>query len=321
MNETITILLATYNGEKYIAHQLNSIAEQSYTNWRLLIRDDHSADNTMMIIKEYQKKYPGKIDIIQNTGNNTGSLLNFGALLEAAADAKYIMFCDQDDEWKKDKIEITFSKMQSLEKQFTAGYPILIFTNFQYVDEDMNIIESKKKFQVNRIKKIGFAQLLAQNSVYGCTTLINKALADKVARIPPQAENHDYWIALVAGMFGCISYVDKKTVLYRQHSKNVSGNFDNNSFKKRVLRIFINKDTFTILSRKKRMLQTLKATYYTEANDTIKKTLSDFLSMYENKSPFLLLKNIRHGVYCQNLSQSFLLYTALWLYKDRNNIE
>ncbi len=319
MNETITILLATYNGEKYLGHQLNSLLKQSYTNWHLLIRDDHSTDNTSFIIEKYKENYPGKIDIIKNTGNNKGSLPNFNALLETAADAKYIMFCDQDDEWKPDKIEITFSKMKDLETRFSADLPILIFTDFQYVDEEMNVIESKKKFKINRIKNIQFAQLLAQNPVYGCTTMLNRALADKVTSIPMQAEGHDYWIALVASMFGSIYYLKEKTVLYRQHNKNVSGNFDNNTLKKRVERIFIRKDNFSILKNKKTMLMKLKETYYRQASDEIKNTLDRFLSMYKNKSLFLVVKNIRNGIVSQKISQTFLLYTTLLLYKDKDS--
>lgn len=321
MNDTITILLATYNGGKYLDHQLNSIVEQSYLNWHLLIRDDHSGDGTMLIVEKYINQYPGKIDIVQNKGSNRGSLFNFNALLEAAADAKYIMFCDQDDEWKPDKIAITFSKMQELEKQLTSACPILVFTNFQYVDEEMNIIKSKKNFKINRIKNIQFAQLLAQNPVYGCTTMMNRALANKVTSIPTQAENHDYWIALVASIFGCLYYLNEETVLYRQHNKNVSGNFDNNSFKKRVLRIFIRKDTFKIMQGKKRMLMKLKDIYYQQANDNIKSTLNNFMSLYKNKSFFLVFKNIEAGVFCQKISQTFLLYMALLLYKDSENNE
>jgi hypothetical protein len=116
------------------------------------------------------------------------------------------MFCDQDDEWKRDKIEVTFSKMRELEKEYGSSYPIMIFTNFQYVDENMQIIPSKKDFEINRIKDFGFPQLLAQNPVYGCTRMINRALANKVGIIPPEEDFHDHWIALIAAAFGRLYY-------------------------------------------------------------------------------------------------------------------
>lgn len=182
MDESVTILLATYNGEKYISHQLNSILSQSYTNWHLIIRDDVSKDNTPDIIEKYRELYPDKIEVLNNSGINKGSLLNFGTLLQAAGNARYIMFCDQDDEWLINKIEVTFLKMRELEKKYGLSYPIMIYTNFQYVDEHLKIIRSKAEFDVNRIKNFGFSHLLAQNPVYGCTGMINRSLADKVDR-------------------------------------------------------------------------------------------------------------------------------------------
>ena len=184
MRKTVTILLATYNGEKYLSHQLESIIHQTYTNWLLIIRDDNSNDNTLSIIQQYKERYTDKIVVLENNGENKGSLFNFSALLDAAGNAEYIMFCDQDDEWKKNKIEITLAKMQEMEEQFGDRCPILIFTNFQYVDENMQVIKSKENFEINRIHNFGFAQLLAQNPVYGCTTLMNRALANKVGTVP-----------------------------------------------------------------------------------------------------------------------------------------
>src|SRR4051812_27217503 len=112
MNELITILLATYNGEQYIEEQLQSLFNQTYTNWRLIIRDDCSTDNTPAVIHEYQHQHSDKIVILPNDGMNLGSILNFNALLTFARGADYIMFCDQDDKWEKDKIAITFSKLR-----------------------------------------------------------------------------------------------------------------------------------------------------------------------------------------------------------------
>src|SRR5205085_8699781 len=108
MNELITILLATYNGEKYIDEQLQSLLNQTYTNWHLIIRDDNSTDGTPAILASYQQQYPEKITIMPNKGANLGSVLNFNALLTFAHNAHYIMFCDQDDQWLPDKIEVTY---------------------------------------------------------------------------------------------------------------------------------------------------------------------------------------------------------------------
>ncbi len=87
----IDILMATYNGEKYLRHQLDSILTQSYKEWQLLIRDDGSNDNTANIIKEYLEKYPGKIKLIVDNDFHIGASLNFARLLEHST-SEYIMF-------------------------------------------------------------------------------------------------------------------------------------------------------------------------------------------------------------------------------------
>ncbi len=319
MKQTITILLASYNGEKYISHQLKSIINQTYTNWQLIVRDDHSNDNTVSIIRKYKEQYPDKIFLLKNNGKNKGSLYNFSTLLSAATDAEYIMFCDQDDEWKKNKIEITFSKMQEVEHRFGVNCPIFVFTDFQYVDENMHTIESKKNFEINRIKNFGFAQLLAQNPVYGCTTMLNRALADRVGTIPAEADFHDHWIALVASAFGKLFYLKEKTVLYRQHGNNVSGNWDNDSLKKRINRIIVNKKSFAEAKAKYRMLLAFKKEYADSLNQTFKKTLSDFLCFYTKKSLSCMLRTIRNGVRSQTLTQSLLLYVTLLLSKPQTS--
>src|SRR5438045_1441320 len=138
----ITILLATYNGEKYIQEQLESLLKQTYTNWRLLIRDDNSTDNTPAVLQHYQQLYPDKITIVPNNGVNLGSVTNFNKLLTLAQDAAYIMFCDQDYQWLPNKIADNYAKMCELELQFGKDYSIMVFTDFLYVDENMKIIES-----------------------------------------------------------------------------------------------------------------------------------------------------------------------------------
>ena len=314
MTEKITILLATYNGEKYLEKQIESLLNQTYTNWHLIIRDDNSTDHTPIIIEQYRKAYPDKIAVIKHTGMNTGSILNFSALLSAATNAAYIMFCDQDDEWMNNKIEVTLHKMLELEAQYGTGYPIMVFTNFLYVDENMNAIESKKEFIVNRFKNIAFPQMLVQNPAYGCTSMINRALADKVAVIPPQAENHDYWTALIAAAFGKLYYLPQKTIFYRQHASNVSGNYDNSSLKKRVQRIIINKKNLSILTYKRRMLLQFKEMYYPHLNVAFKRIFDDFMALYNGISLPLIWKNMRNGIRSQTMLQTLLLYGSFFFY-------
>ncbi len=309
MDNAITILLATYNGSKYLAHQLDSLFNQTYKNWRLLIRDDGSTDNTLHIVEKYKNQYPDLITVIPKTENQIkGSVANFSALLQAATDTDYIMFCDQDDEWKPTKIETTFSRLKDLEAIHGKQHAVMVFTNFQYVDEEMKVIESKNDFQINTLADFGFAQLLAQNPVYGCTSIINRALADKVKSVPRQAENHDHWIALVAAAFGTLYYLNEKTVLYRQHGKNVSGSHDNDSFSKRIKRIFQQKKNYTDIIARREMICVFAKRYSDELAPDIRKKLDTFLRTYKHKS--LLIKDIRNRVRCQTIPQTFLFYTT-----------
>ena len=118
MSKKIYILLATYNGEKYLKEQLDSLFEQTNQHWTLWIHDDNSKDNTISIIKEYQSKYPNKIKFLDDNISTGGAKENFTYLLENIDDDyEHIMFCDQDDVWLEDKIDITLKKMLEIEKE------------------------------------------------------------------------------------------------------------------------------------------------------------------------------------------------------------
>lgn len=319
MNETITILLATYNGAKYIDQQLNSILSQTYTDWQLLIRDDGSKDDTLFIISKYIQAHPGKIWLIANEEKNGGSSHNFSVLLQHAGNAGYIMFCDQDDEWKPNKIELTLQTMKEQEALHDAECPVLIFTNFQYVDENMQVIPGKKDFEINRLGDLTFAQSLAHNPVYGCTTIMNHALADKVGTIPPQADFHDHWIALVAAAFGEVCYMKEKTVLYRQHGRNLSGSFDNDSVRKRFQRIVMQQKNMKEAKAKFIMLSAFKERYYSSLKPEKKAMMDRFLALYTHKNPFLFLKSFFAGIRCQTLAQTALLYASIFFSKPLHN--
>ena len=116
MSKKIYILLATYNGEKYLKEQLDSLFEQTNQHWTLWIHDDNSKDNTVNIIKKYKSKYPDQIEFLDDDISTGGAKENFTYLLDNINDDyDYIMFCDQDDVWLEDKIEITLKKMLEIE--------------------------------------------------------------------------------------------------------------------------------------------------------------------------------------------------------------
>jgi glycosyltransferase involved in cell wall biosynthesis len=215
----IVILLSTYNGAKHLKAQLDSLLSQTYKNFEIIIRDDGSSDQTLEVLKSYGMK-------VIKSAQNLGAKKSFSTLLEYAlqnSDSEYFMFCDQDDVWEKEKIEKTLAKMNALEQTF-GDIPILVHTDLEVVDEKLDTIaNSFMEFQKINPLKNKFHNLLIQNTITGCTMMINRKLAQQCLPIPKDAIMHDWWIGLVASYFGKIGYVDESTIKYRQHAKNTIG--------------------------------------------------------------------------------------------------
>jgi glycosyltransferase involved in cell wall biosynthesis len=223
---TVDILLATCNGESYLEEQIDSILAQTHLDWNLIIRDDKSEDSTLVIVDKYLKKFSDKIYLISENKDilRLGASKNFGKLLEYSY-SDYIFFCDQDDIWLNNKIEISLSKIRSLETKYGKNCSLLVHTDMKVVDKNLNEL-SKSFFEYQNLNpEHGYLlrRLLIQNVVTGCSTVINKALKDFAYPIPSESIMHDWWLALVAVTFGKIEYLDIPTVLYRQHSQNDVG--------------------------------------------------------------------------------------------------
>ncbi len=243
----ITILLAAYNGERYLAEQIESILLQTETRWKLVIQDDCSTDGTFVIAQNYASIYPDKIRVVQRGTPSGSAKNNFSSMLEYV-DTEYWMTCDQDDVWLSNKIEITFFEMQNLERQ-NKGIPLLVHTDLTIVNENKNILaKSFFTYQKLDFTHDAFAYLLVQNIVTGCTAMMNRTLLKQMKAVPMDALMHDWWFALVAAAFGRIGFVNEPTILYRQHNDNSVGAKNANSIfylLKRVTQIQEVKKTFT----------------------------------------------------------------------------
>ncbi|KLU64368.1 putative glycosyltransferase EpsE [Desulfosporosinus acididurans] len=219
----VTILMAAYNGERYISEQIESILQQTYTDWKLIIQDDCSTDKTVSILLKYQQKYPQKIKLIERKEPSGSAKHNFFSMFKYA-NSDYVMTCDQDDIWLPDKIQITQKEMHRLEAVHGIKKAILVHTDLKVVDSDLNEIEEslfKRQKLDNRKDKVH--NLLVQNIVTGCTMLVNRALLNKVNDLPKDVIMHDWWLAIIASAFGAIGFVNQSTVLYRQHGSNEVG--------------------------------------------------------------------------------------------------
>lgn len=231
----IAILLSTYNSSKYLRELLDSIINQTITNWTLFIRDDGSTDSTLQIIQEYYLKNPEKITLISDNIKKQGAGKSFMHLL-SIVDAQYYMFCDHDDIWLPAKIEKTISKLNEIEL-LKKEEPILIFTDMKVVDENLNIInKSMWNFQKTKpeYSKNIYTHAVS-NSVSGCTMMINRKAKELAFPYPQEAFMHDWWITLKIAYYGTVDYVNEATVLYRQHSENVIG------AKRLTKKIYLNK--------------------------------------------------------------------------------
>jgi glycosyltransferase involved in cell wall biosynthesis len=233
----VEILLATFNGEKYIGELLDSILNQTYKNIKITIHDDGSSDRTLEILRDYSKRYPEIINLIDD-GISIGSVVrNFEFLLKNSLE-DYIMFADQDDVWLPNKIELTLKKMLELEDKYGKDTPLLIYTDVKVVDENLNIL-SESLWDYNKVdgRNRTFSKCLEIGSGQGFTMMINKKSKELSLPFPQNVIMHDYWVSLVVSAFGEIEYIDITTGLYRQHSKNVLGakKFDINTLKEKIL--------------------------------------------------------------------------------------
>ena len=219
----IDILMATYNGEKYIEQQIESILKQTYNEWKLYIRDDGSTDSTIEIIEKYAAEYSDKIIIVKDSKKGLGAKLNFAELIKYSTN-EYCMFSDQDDVWLENKIELTLNTMSDMEQKFGKLIPILVHTDLKVVNKELDVINASfwnyQNLDPNR-KKLN--DLLVQNNVTGCTMMINKKLIDLSQDMPKECIMHDWWIALIASTFGKIGAISIPTILYRQHGNNEVG--------------------------------------------------------------------------------------------------
>lgn len=219
MDEKVDILLATYNGEKYLKEQIESLLDQTYTNIQIIISDDCSTDGTRDILKSYENNEKIKVYYQEN---NLGYVKNFEFLLKKVESDLY-MLCDQDDFWKKEKVEKTVDKLQKENLD-------LVFGDLEVVDENLNLLYPSYNKYMHLAHKIDkyykdYKLQYLYNCMTGCTMMSKKKFLDKILPLPTNSKYmiHDYWIGLIVSLNGKVGYLDKPYILYRQHGKNQVG--------------------------------------------------------------------------------------------------
>lgn len=216
-NSKVCVLLSTYNGEKYIKEQLESLYSQEGVSLSLLVRDDGSSDSTCSVLDVEQ----GAGRLTWYTGENLKPAFSFWNLLQKAPDSPFYAFCDQDDVWDKDKLKVAVDKLAS-----AGDVPALYFCQTRLVNASLNEIESVKITPL-----LTYDEALIYHFVTGCTMVINSAMRKVLLRYTPEfIRMHDIWIYNVAQAVGAKVFFDSVPhISYRQHGGNVIGQA--NSFK------------------------------------------------------------------------------------------
>ncbi len=208
---SVTVLMSTYNGDRYIREQIDSILNQKGVKVNLVVRDDGSKDSTLDILEEYKAK--GQLTYY--TCGNLGPQRSFMHLLQNAADDEYYAFADQDDFWLEDKLQSAVESLQGHEEE-----PALYFCQTQLTDADLT-----PKPSVLIHPRLTFGESLIYKFIGGCTMVLNRQFRMKIGNaMPGVMPMHDIWIYSIAQAIGAYIYFDKTPhILYRQHASNAVG--------------------------------------------------------------------------------------------------
>lgn len=213
----IHILLSTYNGEAFLAEQIESIQAQTVTDWTLLIRDDGSSDSTPDVIEQFVQA-DSRIRFINREHRvNVGVIKSFYELVHTEK-ADVYFFSDQDDVWLPEKMELTLAEAA----KYDGSEPLLVYTDLKVVDQDLDVLVESMVTKQSHHGNTRLVEELTENTVTGGTMMINHALAELWQTTEPVLM-HDWYLALLAAACGHLVYLPVPTELYRQHGKNVLG--------------------------------------------------------------------------------------------------
>jgi hypothetical protein len=220
----VDIAMGTFNGAAYLPSQIDSILGQTHDNWRLLIRDDGSDDDTVSIIKDYCGRFEGRVQHIEDDLGRLGAKRNFSAIL-ARTSADFVMFADQDDVWYPTKIQVTCDKARELQARARPEEPVLVFSDLAVVDSRGEpIARSYWRYAgIDPARCLRLNHLLVENPAPGCTMLMNRRLRELILPVPECAVMHDWYAMLTATCIGHVAFVPFATGCYRQHARNTIG--------------------------------------------------------------------------------------------------
>ncbi|SCZ80165.1 glycosyltransferase family 2 protein [Pseudobutyrivibrio xylanivorans] len=227
----IVILLATYNGERFLRQQFDSLFGQTNQDFRLAVHDDGSTDGTVEIINEYRDKYPDRIEIFY--GNSCGGPKENFLWMLGRVEADYYLFCDQDDVWFPQKLQRSIEVLAEAEglihHEGDEIQPVCVFTDMKVVDEELNVLSDSFIRYIGRLpSNTAYTQILIDNPAAGCTMCFNRQLRDLVVQLVPQLDMkkipmHDVLVLETAAIMGQVVAIDEPMAYYRQTGFNTMG--------------------------------------------------------------------------------------------------
>ena len=204
--------MATFNGADYIGEQLDSLLNQTYRHWRLVVHDDGSTDHTVAIVTDYCAKDP-RITLLADGVSGRGAARNYLHLLHEIKAGLY-MFCDQDDVWLPNKVERMVAAIS------TKKQPSLVYANGYFYRSGRVIPQKTTTIHPRTLQD----SLFFNSGIQGCSVIVNEQLVALLKPFPGQVAMHDHLLTMAAVTFGEISYIDEVLTWYRQHERNVTGN-------------------------------------------------------------------------------------------------
>ncbi len=298
-NPLISIAMATYNGEKYLREQLDSIYNQTYSNIEVLVCDDCSNDNTTSILKEYKDNFGLKYFVNKV---NLGYVKNFERAISLCS-GEFIALSDQDDIFLPRKIETLVNEIKDYDVIHSDAYLI----------NDIGNIFSKSFSEYSKkiIKPKSEIDLILNGCVTGCTCMMKSSFAKEITPFPDNLYVHDKWIGFVAFKNSSLKYIDKSLIKYRQHSLNSIGAADINNYSlfEKIIKILLKREKHT---------KTLSKSILNQLN-FIKIIIDKYSENLDSLYKINLLKEYYYNIYnCKKQIKTILIYVYMFKYFEKN---
>ena len=249
----VLILMTTYNGIEFLNKQIDSIINQDFTTWNMIISDDNSTDDTFSILKKYQEA-DNRIRVVKNTSGKNGAFENFFGLLNIVkkeySNYDYYLFCDQDDIWINSKLSTLISIAN---KEQNNSIPIAYYSDMSIINDE-DTIKVKSFNSINCLKMSSqYVEFFSHRYIWGCTMMFNNCLLNMYncpINYNLKIISHDNYIASYAALYGKLRYIDIPLVMYRRHSNNVSAMVPKYNFIDKIKRALFNWNSISLNAAK-----------------------------------------------------------------------